>query len=116
MTEGFCTWYGELGTSLWQRLHHAIRKWDMVFGIWDQAMLAPNPQYQIPSDFIKKSLGVLCDVGTPGLIPNPVVKDVSADGTWRATSRESRSMPRVFFYLIIYRLKYSPKICTLHSL
>jgi hypothetical protein len=38
-------------------------------------------------------------VGTPGHIPNPVVKDVSADGTWRATSWESRSLPRDFFGL-----------------
>jgi hypothetical protein len=43
-----------------------------------------------------KSLGDLCDAGTPGLIPNPVVKGISADGTWRATSREGRSLPRDF--------------------
>ncbi len=47
--------------------------------------------------FVKMSLGDLCGVGTPGPIPNPVVKHVSADGTWRATSRESRSLPRDFF-------------------
>ena len=74
----------------------------LVFGI--RHCLYPNPQYQISTDFVKKSLGVLCDVGTPGPIPNPVVKDVSADGTWRATSRESRSMPRGFFYLKFYPL------------
>ena len=38
--------------------------------------------HTIALDFlVKKSLGDLSDVGTPGLIPNPVVKDVSADGT-----------------------------------
>ena len=45
---------------------------------------------------MKLSLGDLSDVGTPGPIPNPEVKHVSADGTWRATSRESRSLPRGF--------------------
>ena len=48
---------------------------------------------------IKKSLGDLSGMGTPGLISNPVDKHASADGTWRATSRESRSLPRGFFYL-----------------
>ena len=45
---------------------------------------------------MNKSLGDLSDVGTPGPIPNPEVKHVSADGTWRATSWESRSLPRGF--------------------
>ena len=36
--------------------------------------------------------------GTPGPIPNPVVKPVSADGTWGATPRESRSLPRGFSF------------------
>ena len=45
------------------------------------------------------SLGDLSDVGTPGPIPNPAVKHVSADGTWRATSRESRSLPRGFSFI-----------------
>jgi hypothetical protein len=53
----------------------------------------------LPLTFEKRSLGDLSDVGTPGLISNPVVKGVSADGTWRATSRESRSLPRGFFIL-----------------
>jgi hypothetical protein len=48
-----------------------------------------------------KFLGDLSDVGTPGNIPNPVVKHVSADGTWGATSWESRSLPRNFFLLTI---------------
>ena len=42
----------------------------------------------------KKSLGDWSDVGTPGYIPNPEVKPVSADGTWGATPWESRSLPR----------------------
>ena len=46
-----------------------------------------------------KSFGDLSDVGTPGYIPNPVVKHVSADGTRRVTSRESRSLPKDFFCL-----------------
>ena len=52
----------------------------------------------IQSNIVNKSLGDLSDVGTPGPIPNPEVKHVSADGTWRATSRESRSLPRGFFF------------------
>ena len=42
------------------------------------------------------SLGDLSGMGTPGPISNPEVKHVSADGTWRATSWESRSLPRGF--------------------
>ena len=49
--------------------------------------------------WISKSLGGSCDGGTPGNIPNPVVKPVSADGTRRVASRESRSPPRDFFLL-----------------
>ena len=44
-----------------------------------------------------KSFGDLSDSGTPGNIPNPVVKAVSADGTWGATPWESRSLPKDFF-------------------
>ena len=47
--------------------------------------------------FVTQSLGDLCDSGTPGHISNPVVKAVSADGTWGATPWESRSLPRDFF-------------------
>ena len=35
---------------------------------------------------------------TPGPIPNPEVKLVSADGTWWETAWESRSLPRGFFF------------------
>jgi hypothetical protein len=47
-------------------------------------------------NIVKKSLGDWSDGGTPGHIPNPVVKPVSADGTWGATLWESRSLPRDF--------------------
>ena len=53
-------------------------------------------QHAIQSNVVKTSLGDLSGRGTPGPIPNPVVKPVSADGTWRATSWESRSLPRGF--------------------
>ena len=52
-----------------------------------------------------KSLGDWSDSGTPGNISNPVVKAVSADGTWGATPWESRSLPRDFF--LLYRCKWS---------
>mgnify|MGYP000935690118 CR=1 FL=1 len=45
------------------------------------------------------SLGDSSDEGTPGNIPNPEVKLVSADGTWGAAPWESRSLPRDFFIL-----------------
>ncbi len=54
----------------------------------------------VQSQLVNKSLGDLSDEGTPGPIPNPVVKLVSADGTWRAASWESRSLPRGFFIFI----------------
>ena len=38
-------------------------------------------------------IGGWSDEGTPGPIPNPVVKFVSADGTWGASPWESRSPP-----------------------
>ena len=43
---------------------------------------------------VNQSLGDPSDGGTPGYIPNPAVKTVSADGTWGATPWESRSSPR----------------------
>ena len=48
---------------------------------------------------MNQSLGDWSDGGTPGHIPNPVVKTVSADGTWGAAPWESRSSPRDFFFL-----------------
>ena len=53
--------------------------------------------------FVKMSLGDLSDDGTPGHIPNPEVKIVSADGTWGATPWESRSLPRDFFICLTTR-------------
>ena len=47
----------------------------------------------------EKSFGDKRGSGTPGHISNPVVKAASADGTWRATSRESRSLPKGFFLI-----------------
>ena len=47
----------------------------------------------------EKSLGDRSGRGTPGNIPNPEVKPVSADGTWGAAPWESRSSPRDFFFL-----------------
>ncbi len=55
-----------------------------------------NINFAVQHNLVKLSLGDLSDVGTPGPIPNPEVKHVSADGTWRATSWESRSLPRGF--------------------
>ena len=79
MVEGLIPWCGELDTfpSAYY-IHHAIQ-----------------------SKLVKMSLGDLSGVGTPGPIPNPEVKHVSADGTWRATSRESRSLPRGFSFNIV---------------
>ena len=42
-----------------------------------------------------------CSEGTPGSIPNPAVKLTSADGTWRATSWESRSLPTHPLFLFL---------------
>ena len=53
------------------------------------------------SYIVKMFLGDLSGRGTPGPISNPVVKPVSADGTWRATSWESRSLPRDFSFNIL---------------
>ena len=39
----------------------------------------------------------MCDVGTPGPIPNPVVKPFRADGSWGASPCESRSSPTKLF-------------------
>lgn len=70
MIEGFIAWCGVLGTLC-------------------------NNLHTIQGSF--KSLGDWSDGGTPGNIPNPAVKAVSADGTWGAAPWESRSSPRDFF-------------------
>ncbi len=96
MVEGLIPWCGELGTfqdviarrcssveAISSHLHHI----HLLFS----------------DNVVKTSLGDLSGEGTPGPIPNPEVKLVSADGTWRATSRESRSLPRGFSFNV--RLK-----------
>ena len=50
----------------------------------------------------KKSLGDWSDGGIPGLISNPEVKPVSADGTWGVAPWESRSLPRDFFLFYMF--------------
>ena len=47
---------------------------------------------------IESHVGDQRDVGIPGNISNPEVKHVNADGTWRATSWESRSLPTWLFW------------------
>lgn len=49
---------------------------------------------------IEEDVGDESDVGIPGNIPNPEVKRVNADGTWRATSWESRKSPTSSFLFI----------------
>ena len=68
------------------------------------------PFYSVPScqmtlfrtllqlNIVDLSLGDIGGGDTPGPIPNPEVKPVSADGTWLETARESRSLPRGFLY------------------
>ncbi len=51
-----------------------------------------------PFDLVKSPLGDSSGGGTPGPIPNPVVKPASAYGTWLGTAWESRSLPRGFFF------------------
>ena len=47
----------------------------------------------------KESYGDLSDEDTPGPIPNPAVKLVSADGSMWATACKSRSLPRDSFFV-----------------
>ena len=46
---------------------------------------------------LKSEVGDHRSVGIPGNIPNPAVKRVSADGTWRAASWESKKLPTSLF-------------------
>lgn len=45
----------------------------------------------------RESYGDMSDEDTPGPIPNPAVKLVSADGSVWATARKSRSLPKDSF-------------------
>jgi hypothetical protein len=85
MVEGLFAWCGELGIVLTSRSITIQSKWR------------------------KGLFGDLSDEGTPGPIPNPEVKLVSADGTWWVTARESRSLPKRLFLslLIVYFLRYN---------
>ena len=75
------------------------RTWQSLFAI---------PSYIL---FAKlKSFGDWSDGGTPGHIPNPAVKAVSADGTWGAAPWESRSLPKDFFCLRFF-LVVSERVC-----
>ena len=56
--------------------------------------------YRLFDQLVNQSLGDSCDGSLPGPFSNPVVKAVSADGTWGAAPWESRSSPRDFFFLI----------------
>jgi hypothetical protein len=64
-------------------------------------------RFTIQPNVVKTSLGDLSDGGTPGNIPNPEVKPVSADGTWRVASWESRSLPRGFSLQALCRVVQS---------
>ena len=69
----------------------------LICGAENSNLFVNLPEFSWYINFVKKSLGDWSDEGTPGHIPNPVVKLVSADGTWGATPWESRSLPRDFF-------------------
>ena len=79
-------------------------------GAGNSALFVNNAclQYYSTLTLVNKSLGDLSDVGTPGPIPNPAVKDVSADGTWGVSPRESRSLPRGFLFNKLKALKFIP--------
>ena len=52
---------------------------------------------------LKSEVGDHRSVGIPGNIPNPAVKRVSADGTWRAASWESKKLPTSLFCLSLFK-------------
>jgi hypothetical protein len=55
------------------------------------------PEYgREPRLIIPQSCGGYSEGETPGPIPNPEVKPLSADGTAREASRESRTPPHIF--------------------
>ena len=96
MVEGLIPWCGELGT-----FHYEM---SLRAALWRHEAISSNLHHihlLFGHNVVKTSLGDLSGEGTPGPIPNPEVKLVSADGTWRATSRESRSLPREFFSKVL---------------
>ena len=59
---------------------------------------------------IKTQLGKNSCGGTPGPIPNPEVKPVNAESTWREASREDRNLPSFFLFFeknYIQTIKYN---------
>ena len=70
-----------------ERLHIVGRK-----GTGSERRLDP-----VNEQINKSEVGDHRSVGIPGNIPNPAVKRVSADGTWRAASWESKKLPTSLF-------------------
>lgn len=110
--EGLHTiWYGEVGCLLerWAQHErmalqepHRPPRHNLPIGrkcLKQQVTSSYNKQqifFAIPPVLMLKERGEIggcSDEGTPGPIPNPVVKFVSADGTWGVSPRESRSLP-----------------------
>ena len=56
--------------------------------------------------FSLSPVGVYGDEGPPVPIPNTVVKLIIADNTWRAASRENRTMP-TYFALIAQSVEHA---------
>ena len=52
-------------------------------------------------------------MGIPGNIPNPAVKRVSADGTWRAASWESKKLPTSLFLFKTEDISYKRRCAVL---
>ena len=51
---------------------------------------------------IKEICGDYSGEDTPVPIPNTEVKLLSADDTWRATARESKTLPLISFFVFFY--------------
>ena len=66
-------------------------------------------------EIIHTQLGKNSCGGTPGPIPNPEVKPVNAESTWREASREDRNLPSFFYFLEINFLKIFSIIVILNS-
>ena len=61
-------------------------------------------------EIIHTQLGKNSCGGTPGPIPNPEVKPVNAESTWREASREDRNLPSFFLFFeknYIQTIKYN---------